>query len=238
MVKPTCKIANLCISPVHAGIIPFNTANSSFILDLRRRSIRLCAVFLAIFRPAALVADGCFFLDGGPASFAADAAAAAVLFPAPFPLAVVAAVGAGAAWASGALSSCSDRGFIWMILRDLVGGGGRTKALLLLLPPSLTAAAEERLLDLTTSLGCMGYAALGDIVETGETGLKLAVAWARLELWMAGSGSSKVIWREERCLVPSLAWMSVEEAGVGGSAARGMVVMGAAAAARRVWGGK
>lgn len=63
LIALTCRIASLCISPVHAGIMPFSTANSSFILDRRRRSIKLCAVFLAIFRPAALVADGCFFLD-------------------------------------------------------------------------------------------------------------------------------------------------------------------------------
>jgi hypothetical protein len=38
------------------------TANSSFIFDLLRRSIKLWAVFLAIFLPAALVAEGCFLL--------------------------------------------------------------------------------------------------------------------------------------------------------------------------------
>ena len=72
----------------------FKTANSSFILDLRRRSIRLCAVFLAIFRPAALEADGCFFF-AGPASLAAGAAA---VFLAPDVLAellLAAAVSAG-----------------------------------------------------------------------------------------------------------------------------------------------
>lgn len=56
----TCKIASLCISPVHAGIRLLRTANSSFIFDLRRRSMMLWAVFLAIFLPAALVADGSF----------------------------------------------------------------------------------------------------------------------------------------------------------------------------------
>lgn len=79
----TCKIASLCIScPVQAGIISFNVVNSSFILDLRLRSIKLCAVFLAIFLPAALVALGCFFLPpfaGAGALF--DAAAAAAAFP-------------------------------------------------------------------------------------------------------------------------------------------------------------
>lgn len=108
----TWRMANLCISPVHAGIMPFNTANSSFILDLRRRSIRLCAVFLAIFRPAALVADGCFFFD----------AAAAV----PFDAAALEAVEFLADGESSSGSSCF--GFIWMIFRDLVGGGGSVKA--------------------------------------------------------------------------------------------------------------
>lgn len=70
----TCKMASLCISPVQAGIMSFKTANSSFILDLRRRSMRLCAVFLAIFRPAALEADGCFFF-AGPASLVVATAA-------------------------------------------------------------------------------------------------------------------------------------------------------------------
>ena len=36
--------------------------------------MRLCAVFLAIFRPAALEADGCFFF-AGPLSLVAAAAA-------------------------------------------------------------------------------------------------------------------------------------------------------------------
>lgn len=49
-------MASLCIStPVQAGIIPFSTPNSSFILNLLRRSIKLWAVFLAIFLPTAVV---------------------------------------------------------------------------------------------------------------------------------------------------------------------------------------
>lgn len=40
--------------------MPFKVANSSFIFDLRLRSITLCAVFLAIFLPATLVELGCF----------------------------------------------------------------------------------------------------------------------------------------------------------------------------------
>lgn len=134
-------MANLCISPLHAGIISLSTANSSFILDRRRRSIRLCAVFRAIFLPAALVADGGFFL--GPA-----AAAVAVAGPAAFELVVAAAAlvpvdaaGTGAA---------SSRGFICMIFRDRVGGGGRTNC-------SLGGApADERRRALTLSLACSG----------------------------------------------------------------------------------
>ena len=57
---PACNIASLCIStPSHAGIISLSTPNSSFILLRRLRSMMLCAVFLAIFRPAALVVEGC-----------------------------------------------------------------------------------------------------------------------------------------------------------------------------------
>lgn len=60
-------MASLCIStPLQAGIMSFNTPNSSFILDRRRRSMMLCAVLRAILRPAAEVADGglrCLGLD-------------------------------------------------------------------------------------------------------------------------------------------------------------------------------
>jgi hypothetical protein len=89
----------------------FRSANSSFIFDLRRRSIRLCAVFLAIFLPAALELEGCFFLfpvgAGAPVTLPA-VAVEEVAF-----LAVL------------ELVSSWGRGFIWMILRERVGGGGR-----------------------------------------------------------------------------------------------------------------
>jgi len=135
----TCKMANLCISPLHAGIISLSTANSSFILDRRLRSIRLCAVFLAIFLPAALVADGGFFL--GPA---AAVVAGPALFE--FVVAATALVPVGAAGAGAA----SSRGFIWMIFRDRVGGGGRTNC-------SLGGApADKRRRALTLSLACSG----------------------------------------------------------------------------------
>lgn len=57
----------------------FSTANSSFILDRRRRSMRLWAVLRAILRPAALVDEGCFLLPAAvvvldPASAGAEEA--------------------------------------------------------------------------------------------------------------------------------------------------------------------
>ena len=105
-------MASLCIScPVHAGIISFNVPNSSFILDRRRRSIKLCAVLRAILRPAALVALGCFLLefDVGLGTRSSELCE---------PLAVSLVLGAFE----------GDFGFIWMILRVLVGGGGKSKS--------------------------------------------------------------------------------------------------------------
>src|SRR5271156_4676988 len=96
----------------------FSTTNSSFIFDLLRRSIKLCAVLRAILRPATLVADGCFFLFAG----------------------------AGPALAVGPLTTspskstgCSPRGFICIILRERVGGGGKVKTSF-----ALVCATEER----------------------------------------------------------------------------------------------
>jgi hypothetical protein len=114
------------------------TPNSSFIFDLLRRSIKLWAVFRAIFLPATLVADGCFFLD---AAVALPVVALDVSSPA--------SVDSSAAWA---------RGFICMILRDLVGGGGNAKASLL----GGCWAIEDRRRVLTTSLAVAG--------EVGEVG--------------------------------------------------------------------
>lgn len=51
----TWRIVSLCMSPeLQAGTMLLSVANSSFILLLLRLSMRLCAVFLAILRPAAL----------------------------------------------------------------------------------------------------------------------------------------------------------------------------------------
>jgi hypothetical protein len=121
------RIANLCISPVQAGIMLFKTPNSSFILDLLRRSIKLCAVLRAIFRPATLVEDGCFLFVGVDALFP----------PNVFVLSLK---------GSTACSGC-PRGFIWIIFRDLVGGGGKAKASFV-----GACAAEERRRILTVSL--------------------------------------------------------------------------------------
>ena len=116
------------------------TANSSFIFDLRRRSMRLWAVFLAIFLPAALVAGGCFFLLAGPAEEVAAGAGGSLL-------GFLAALEAGEPLDGGAGTSW---GFIWMILRERVGGGGRVKCSL---GWAWAEEADERRRDLGVSLG-------------------------------------------------------------------------------------
>lgn len=100
----------MCISwSRQAGIISFKTPNSSFIFDLRRRSMRLWAVLRAIFFPATLVELGCFL---------------GVVLAEPPPRLPVGPVGEVP---KGVLVG---PGFICMILRDLVGGGGREKSAL------------------------------------------------------------------------------------------------------------
>ena len=132
---------------MQAGIIPFSTANSSFILDLRLRSMRLWAVFLAIFLPAALVDDGCFFFEepdaGAAGCEAEEEAAAAATDLADPPLLELEDVAVLSVFSA-------ERGFTWMILRDLVGGGGKENCVL------GGWAAEDRLRDLTVSLACTG----------------------------------------------------------------------------------
>lgn len=146
-------MASLCISPVHAGIMLFSKANSSFILLRRRLSIRLWAVFLAILRPAALVALGCFFFD----SLLAEA------LPAPAPdsepgaefLALAAALPPALAVSFVEVEPPLDswpRGFIWIIFLERVGGGGRANVVSL----ASLFAADERLRDLTVSAACIG----------------------------------------------------------------------------------
>lgn len=133
----TCRIASLCISPVHAGIRSLRTANSSFILDLLRRSIKLWAVFLAIFLPAALVAEGCFLLV--PAVAVVELVAVVVVF-----------LEADLAFEAVVSELGSSRGFIWMIFRERVGGGGSANWSLGGL------AADDRRRDLTVSLTWAG----------------------------------------------------------------------------------
>jgi hypothetical protein len=131
---------------VHAGIKLLSTANSSFILDRRRRSIRLCAVFRAIFLPAALVADGCLrFVPAVAAVVECPAAAAPLPLP-PLPAAAFELLDGASPLA------CSSRGFIWMILRERVGGGGSANCSL----GAAEWAADERRRDLTVSLAWVG----------------------------------------------------------------------------------
>lgn len=210
-------MASLCISPVQAGIRPLRTANSSFILDLRRRSIRLWAVFRAIFLPAALVAEGCFFLEAPapPAPLPAAPDPAPPLFF--VTLDVAAAVAFWVAGDGSEASSCT-RGFIWMILRDRVGGGGRANDSFC----CCWAAAEERLRDLTVSLGCVGYAALGGDDVLGEVLSSELEDLAAAASATADGGSSKAICRVDNCFVLSWTLISVEESGVGGMFGRGI----------------
>ena len=84
----------------------FRTPNSSFIFDLRRLSMRLWAVLRAIFFPATLVRLGCFL---------------GVVFAEDPPRLPVGPVG------ESPKAVFVGPGFIWMILRDRVGGGGREK---------------------------------------------------------------------------------------------------------------
>ncbi len=94
----------------------FSTPNSSFIFDLRLRSMTEWAVFLAIFLPATLVALGCFLFAGADV---ANDSLAPLLFE-PF------AVRCTLVLLDSSLFC--DLGFICMIFRDRVGGGGSEKS--------------------------------------------------------------------------------------------------------------
>ena len=179
----TDKMASLCISwSLQAGIMSFKTANSSFIFDLRLRSMTLWAVFRAIFFPAALVELGCFLPD---APFVAGAAAA------PFLLLVrLGTFACGADACDCSFDCCCDAGSIWIILRERVGGGGNSK---------VDFAVAGRI--------CCGLATVLVVIHAEA---------------MAGGGRAKVPALAESWAT-SLAWMSREEAGVGGSFTRGIV---------------
>lgn len=146
----TCRIASLCISwSLHAGIISFRTPNSSFILDLRLRSIKLCAVLRAIFLPATLVELGCFLV---PAAVGRACEPGVAFLPEPF--GVVCGV---ASFISSWL--CCALGFIWIIFRDLVGGGGNEK--------SEVVAAERCCWLLDERFRLSDIARAGDVGDTG-----------------------------------------------------------------------
>lgn len=90
-----------------------STANSSFIFDLRLRSITLCAVFLAIFFPATLVELGCFFV---------------VAFDDPGVPFLLEALGRAVCILEALEGFRVGGGFICMIFRERVGGGGNEKS--------------------------------------------------------------------------------------------------------------
>lgn len=142
-------------------------ANSSFILPRRLLSIRLWAVFLAILRPAALVALGCFFFP--PWAPLASPTVLLLLVAALFavPADALAPALPESLADEDSTESCCVRGFIWMIFLDLVGGGGRAKEGLSL--PSYLVA-DDRRRDLTVSAACNGYAARGDEEESSAGG--------------------------------------------------------------------
>lgn len=129
----------------------FRRANSSFIFDRRRLSMRLCAVFLAIFLPAALVLDGRFFLF--PAEMLGRPSGPAAVLECAFD------TGALLAMLEELVSSWR-RGFICMILCDRAGGGGRANWSL------DCCGADDRLLDFTVSLGDVDIVALGNAVSS------------------------------------------------------------------------
>lgn len=198
--------------------MPFSTENSSFILLRRLLSIKLCAVFLAIFRPAALVALGCFFFPFSPeASFSAAAAAAAFFLPPdPLPLPLVESLAE--------VLSSDSLGFICIIFRDRVGGGGNAKV------PSFSLAVDDLRRALTASAGCirkvevLGELAMGAriLVLVGDS-LADSAGETREASWMAGGGSSNESWKVESCWMPSLPLISEDEPGVRGNPGRGMV---------------
>lgn len=174
-----------------------STPNSSFIFDLLLRSIKLCAVFLAIFRPATLVEEGAFFFEVAEA-FAFD-------------------FGDSSMASSGSSAAC-PLGFICMIFRDRVGGGGRAKASL-----AGATATEDRLRVLTASLTFAGEVGEAELYEEVDEVLEDALdGCVAFPATIAGGGSSNDIWRDGY-REPSLLFISVDEAGVGGIWGRGIL---------------
>lgn len=103
-----------------------------------------------------------------------------------------------------------------------MGGGGRAKF-------SFAAfwAAEDLRRDLTASAGCTGYGVTleGEMGWKPEWGDVLVSEGETLEASCvkAAGGNSKASCSEARFLEPSWPFMSVEDAGVGGSVGRGIV---------------
>lgn len=146
------------------------TANSSLILLRRLLSIRLWAVFLAILRPAALVALVCFFFP--PWAPLASPTVLLLLVAAVFavpadPLAPALPESLESLADEDSTEASCVRGFIWMIFLDLVGGGGRAKEGFILLS---SLVADDRRRHLTVSAACNGYAARGDEEESSVGG--------------------------------------------------------------------
>jgi hypothetical protein len=204
-------MASLCISPVHAGIMFFSTANSSFIFDLLLLSIKLCAVFLAAFRPAALVDEGCFLFAGVTA---VDGCAAGTPAPIDMVLFLLTKLGLLLPAEDDAsvppdpdASSCL--GFIWIIFLDRVGGGGSANCCCCW----WSFAADDRLRDLTVSLAVSGYGVRGDVfsdaggegwaVPPVRTASRFVASAAVAGAFIAGGGNSKAICSVASCFPPS-----------------------------------
>lgn len=118
----------------------FSTPNSSFIFDRRRRSIRLCAVLRAIFRPCALVPP---------------------LLPRPFLPAAAPLLEGSSAAAAAAASGCAcwlPFGFIWIIFLERVGGGGSANASSFLVARDCDCDAED----------CLRWTLTGDVGDAGR----------------------------------------------------------------------
>lgn len=93
---------------------------------------------------------------------------------------------------------------------------------------------EDGRLELVEAVGSLVLGSMGGESMLTSTFMAVAVVGV-VAVWLplppsepevptrAGGGSSKAICRVASCLEPSWPWMSVEEAGVGGNVARGMV---------------
>lgn len=127
-------------------------------MDLRLRSIKLCAVFLAIFRPAALVALGCFFLEFGVAVLLLLLLLAGGLL-----------VSLGFAGDDVGFGELESLGFIWMIFRVRVGGGGRLNSSNVLFEPAWRGGLEVRLMDVDARAGDGGDTGQYDPTESFRT---------------------------------------------------------------------